>query len=177
VPPTCDGATFLPDLRGRLSPVPDPLARGAWFGLSADTSRAVLYRALLEGLAFDARMSLDALTGIPGLPSIRKVRAIGGNTRNRLLMRIKGSVYALPIAAAEMAEATALGAALLAGLASGVFSDLGSAAFGQAARFRSIEPDPAWAARYETHYQEVYRPAYAALKPLHHAARRLGDSS
>jgi xylulokinase len=177
VPPGCGGASFLPDLRGRLSPVPDPLARGAWFGLSADTSRAVLYRALLEGLAFDARMSLDALTGIPGLPSIRKVRAIGGNTRNRLLMRIKGSVYARPIAAAEMAEATTLGAALLAGLASGVFSDLGSAAFGQAARFRSIEPDPDWAARYEAHYREVYRPAYAALRPLHHAARRLGDSS
>ncbi|MGH6914867.1 MAG: FGGY-family carbohydrate kinase, partial [Geminicoccales bacterium] len=132
VPPGCDGATFLPDLRGRISPVPDPLARGAWFGLFADTSRATLYRALLEGLAFDARLCLDALTDIPGLPAVRRVRAIGGNTRNRLLMRIKASVYARPIAAAEMPEATALGAALLAGLAAGVFSDPSSMAHGQA---------------------------------------------
>jgi xylulokinase len=90
-------------------------------------------------------------------------------------MRIKGSVYARPIAAAEMPEATALGAALLAGLAAGVLSDLGSTAFGQAAQFRSIEPDPAWAARYEAHYREVYRPAYATLRPLHEAARRVAD--
>ncbi len=54
VPPACHGVTFVPDLRGRISPVPDPLARGAWFGLGADTSRATLYRALLEGLAFEA---------------------------------------------------------------------------------------------------------------------------
>ena len=175
VPPGCGGATFLPDLRGRLSPVPDPLARGAWLGLSADTTRAVLYRAVLEGLAFDARLGLDTLAEIPGLPSVQGVRAIGGNTRNRLLMRIKGSVYARPIAAAEMPEATALGAALLAGLASGVFSDVGSAGLGQKAPFRSIEPDPAWAARYEAHYREVYRPACAALGPLHHAARRVAD--
>jgi xylulokinase len=177
VPPGCGGATFLPDLRGRLSPVPDPLARGAWFGLSADASRAVLYRAVLEGLAFDARLSLDTLTEIPGLPSIRKVRAIGGNTRNRLLMRIKRSVYGRPIAAAEMPEATALGAALLAGLASGVFSDLSPATCGLSSGFRSIEPDPAWTMRYEAYYREVYRPAYAALRPLHQAARRLTDSS
>jgi xylulokinase len=132
---------------------------------------------VLEGLAFDARLSLDTLTEIPGLTAIRKVRAIGGNTRNPLLMRIKGSVYDRPIAAAEMPEATALGAALLAGLASGVFSDLSPAACGLSSGFRSIEPDPAWTARYEAYYREVYRPAYAALRPLHQAARRLTDSS
>jgi xylulokinase len=175
VAPGCEGATFLPDLRGRISPVPDPLARGAWFGLAADTSRAALYRALLEGLAFDARLCVDALTELPGLPAIRKVRAIGGNTRNRLLMRIKASAYARPLAAAEMPEATALGAALLAGLAAGVFSGLGAAASAKAARFRAIEPEPDWTARYQAHYREVYRPAYAALRPLHHAARSLAS--
>ena len=176
VPAGCDGVTFLPDLRGRLSPVPDPLARGAWLGLSADSSRAVLYRALLEGLALDARLALDALCELPGLPSIRKVQAIGGNTRNPLLMRIKASAYDRPVAAAEMPEATALGAAMLAGLAAGVFSDPRSVVGQQAARFRSVAPEPAWAARYEAQYREAYRPAQAALQPLHHAARRLSDS-
>jgi xylulokinase len=167
--------TFLPDLRGRISPVPDPDARGAWFGLAADSTRATLYRAVLEGLAFEARLTVDDLTALPGLRPIEQIRAIGGNTRNGLLMRIKASVYGRPIALAEMAEATALGAALLGGLAAGVFSDLTDALAGLTTCDRTVEPEPAWLARYDAHYRAVYRPAYGALRPLHHAARRLGD--
>jgi xylulokinase len=173
VPPTCHGATFVPDLRGRISPVPDPLARGAWFGLGGDATRATLYRALLEGLAFEARQTVDALQELPGLPAIRTVRAIGGNTRNSLLMRIKAAVYGRAIAAAEMPEATALGAALLGGRAAGVLPELSAAAAGLGADLRTFEPDAAWVARYEAHYREVYRPAYTQLRPLHHAAAAL----
>lgn len=173
VPPGCEGTTFVPDLRGRVSPVPDPDARGAWFGLSADATRATLYRAILEGLAFEARQTVDDLIGLPDMPAIRTIRAIGGNTRNPLLLRIKASVYPRPIVAAEMAEATALGAALLAGLAAEVFSDLAAALAGIDPGARTVEPDPAWAERYDVHYRAVYRPAYAALAPLHRAARHL----
>lgn len=173
VPPGCHGVTFVPDLRGRLSPVPDPDARGAWFGLSADSDRATLYRAVLEGLAFEARLTVDDLVALPGLQPIAKVRAIGGNTRNPLLMRIKASVYDRPIVAAEMAEATALGAALLGGLAAGMFADLADALASLESDLAAVEPDPDWVAVYEAYYREVYRPAYAALRPLHHAARRL----
>ena len=90
-------------------------------------------------------------------------------------MRIKASVYQRPIVAAEMAEATALGAALLGGLAAEVFPDLASALAGLATRDRAVEPKPAWVERYDRHHREVYRPAYGALRPLHHAARRLYD--
>jgi xylulokinase len=173
VPPGCHGVTFLPDLRGRISPAPDPDARGAWFGLAADSTRAALYRAILEGLAFEARLTVDDLGVLPGLHPIEQIRAIGGNTRNGLLMRIKASVYGRPIACAEMAEATALGAALLGGLAAGVFSDLADALAGVSTSDRTVEPEPDWQARYDAHYRAVYRPAYAALRPLHHAARRL----
>lgn len=174
VPPGCHGVTFLPDLRGRVSPMPDPDARGAWFGLSADSDRATLYRAVLEGLAFEARLTVDDLVGLPGLRPITEVRAIGGNTRNALLMRIKASVYDRPIIAAEMAEATALGAALLGGLAAGVFGSLAEALAGLETAVATAEPEAGWVGRYEAHYREVYRPAYDALRPLHHAARRLG---
>ena len=173
VPPGCHGATFVPDLRGRISPLPDPLARGAWFGLSAAATRATLYRAVLEGLAFEARLTVDSLIELPGLPRIRSVRAIGGNTRNDLLMAIKASVYARPIVAAEMAEATALGAALLGGLAAGVFPDLASALAGLDTSYREIAPVEDWIERYDAHHRTVYRPAYAALRPLHHAASGL----
>ncbi|MGH6898370.1 MAG: FGGY-family carbohydrate kinase [Geminicoccaceae bacterium] len=172
-PPCCHGATFVPDLRGRISPTPDPLARGAWFGIGADATRGALYRALLEGLAFEARQTVDSLIELPSLPRIEAVRAIGGNTRNPLLMAIKAAVCDRPIAAAEMAEATALGAALLGGRAAGVFTDLSSAVAGLAATCRTYQPRASWVARYEAHYRGVYQPAYAQLRPLHHAAAAL----
>ena len=171
VPAGCHGVTFVPDLRGRISPVPDPEARGAWFGLSADSTRASLYRAVLEGLAFEARQTVDDLAALPGLHPIGQIRAIGGNTRNRLLLRIKASVYDRPIVAALMAEATALGAALLGGLAAGLFPNLAAALAGRAGDEVTVAPEPAWAPRYDRHYRAVYRPAYGALRPLHHAAR------
>jgi xylulokinase len=173
VPPGCHGATFVPDLRGRLSPTPDPLARGAWFGIGGDATRATLYRAVLEGLAFEARQTVDSLTELPGLPRIEAVRAIGGNTQNRLLMAIKAAVYDRTIAAAAMPEATALGAALLGGLAAGVFTDLGSAVAGLASSYRTFEPRADWVGNYEAHYRCVYQPAYARLRPLHHAGAAL----
>jgi xylulokinase len=169
VPAGCHGATFLPDLRGRISPVPDPRARGAWFGLAADTSRASLYRALLEGLAFESRQTVDSLARL-GLAKIREVRAIGGTTQNHLLMQIKASVYRQPIKATEMVEVSALGAALLGGLAAGVFDDLADAQASLQPALRVIDPVEAWLARYEAHYRDLYQPAYAALRALHHAA-------
>src|SRR5919106_2423839 len=166
VPAGCHGVTFVPDLRGRISPVPDPLARGAWFGLSADTTRAALYRALLEGLAFESRQTVDALARL-GMAEIREIRAIGGNTQNHLLLQIKASVYRQAIKATEMAEVSALGAALLGGLASGVFDDLAEAQASLEPALRTIDPVNAWLARYEAHYSRVYQPAYAALRGLH----------
>jgi xylulokinase len=165
----CHGVTFVPDLRGRISPVPDPLARGAWFGLAADSTRAGLYRAVLEGLAFEARQTVDSLTRL-GIGTIREIRAIGGNTQNHLLMRIKASVYRQPVKATEMVEVSALGAALLGGLAAGVFEDLAQAQAALEPALRTIDPVEAWLARYEAHYRDVYQPAYAALRDVHHAA-------
>jgi xylulokinase len=172
VPAGCHGVTFVPDLRGRISPVPDPLARGAWFGLSADSARADLYRAVLEGLAFEARQTVDSLIAL-GLPAIREIRAIGGNTQNHLLMQIKASVYRQPIKAAEMVEASALGAALLGGLAAGVFDDLAQAQARLGPALRVIDPVGAWVPRYQAHYRDVYQPAYGALRGVHHAAEAI----
>jgi sugar (pentulose or hexulose) kinase len=87
-------------------------------------------------------------------------------------------VYDRAIAAAAMPEATALGAALLGGRAAGLGTDLPAAAAALAEDYRRFEPDPAWAASYEAHYRDVYRPAHAQLRPLHHAAAALrGNSS
>jgi xylulokinase len=102
--------------------------------------------------------------------TIREIRAIGGNTQNHLLMRIKASVYRQPVKATEMVEVSALGAALLGGLAAGVFEDLAQAQAALEPALRTIDPVDAWLERYEAHYRDVYQPAYAALRGVHHAA-------
>jgi xylulokinase len=88
-------------------------------------------------------------------------------------MAIKAAVYDRAIAAAEMAEATALGAALLGGCAAGVFADLASAVAGLASSQRTFEPRYDWVGPYDAHFRRVYQPAYARLRPLHHAAAAL----
>ncbi len=173
VAPGSDGVTFIPDLRGKLVPEPDPLARGAWFGLNADAKAATLYRAILEGLAFEARQSVEALGDLDGVPSIETIRAIGGNTQNALLMDIKASVYRRPIIADDMPEATALGAALLGGLAASLWPSMEIAIDGLAHHHRRIAPVDDWVEVYDQQYRQVYQKAYAALRPLHHATRKL----
>lgn len=176
VAPGSDGITFIPDLRGKLVPEPDPFARGAWLGLNADAGRGELYRAILEGLAFEARQSIDALDDIDGVPKIDTIRAIGGNTQNSLLLQIKASIYQQPIIANDMPEATALGAALLGGLAAGLWSTLDEAVNGLSLDQRVIDPMDDWIDLYERHYQQVYRQAYAALRPLNHTTHGLRSS-
>lgn len=177
ISPGSNGVTFVPDLRGKLVPEPDPHARGAFFGLNADVGRDTLFRAILEGLAFEARQSIDALNDIEGVPEICGIRAIGGNTQNALLLKIKASVYQQPIVANEMPEATALGAALLGGLAAGLWPSLAAALEGLEDETTVTDPVDGWTSLYEQRYQEVYRHAYAALRPLHHAIYKRTETS
>lgn len=90
-------------------------------------------------------------------------------------MRIKASVYRQPMVANDMPEATALGAALLGGLAAGLWPTLDVAVEGLAHRHRRIEPVVDWMDVYERKYQRVFRHAYAALRPLHHAIHELSS--
>ena len=92
-------------------------------------------------------------------------------------MRIKASVYRQPVRATEMAEVSALGAALLGGLAAGVFADLAEAQAALEPALRTIDPVEAWLERYEAHYRRVYQSAYAALRALHHAADAIERSA
>lgn len=112
---------FLPYLAGSGAPHNDPKARGAFIGLEAAHSRADLYRAVLEGTTFEmeyARQKAGALTGIP----VTQLAVAGGGTRNRRWLQIKADVSGCPVAVLPEAQATALGAALLAGLGSGVYA-------------------------------------------------------
>lgn len=166
VPAGCNGVHFLPTLRVGNPPHPDSVARGAMVGLYPEATRDVLYRAVLEGLAYESRQMLDGMQQGDQAGGIERIRAIGGLSRNRLLMTIKASLFDKTITVLDMAEATALGAAILGGMAAGVFADVDTALAGLTGSETEVAPDPAlrdlYAERYETIYQQL-RPATAGV--------------
>lgn len=127
VPAGSLGVFFLPHLRLANPPYDDPKSRGAFIGLSADVQRGTLFRALLEGLAFESRNSLEPLLNCSNITESQAMYAIGGSTRNHLLMSIKATVLGEPINVIGVEEATSLGAAILGGIGSGVYADVPSA--------------------------------------------------
>ena len=112
VPLGCDGLTFLPYLTGERTPHPDPLARGAFVGLTARHTRAHLTRAVLEGVAFGLRDSLELLRAM-GLTDHVEARITGGGSRSALWRRIVADVLGLRVASTATAEGAAFGAAIL----------------------------------------------------------------
>jgi glycerol kinase len=116
-----DGVVFVPALTGLGSPHWDPDARGLVTGLTRGTTRAHLVRAALEGIAFQVADVLDAFPG-----EVAVLRADGGATSNTFLMQFQSDLLGCPVEVAADAEATALGAAALAGLGTGVWEGPGA---------------------------------------------------
>jgi xylulokinase len=162
-PPGSHGVCFLPHLRMAAPPRDDPQPGGAFIGLSTDATRGTLARALFEGLAFESRSSLEPLLGHAGVSRPEEIVAIGGVTRNRLLMGIKASVLRTTMRVAGVEEATTLGAAVLGGLGGGVFPDISTALDTLVHPSTRFEPRSDDAQLYEAIYQRVYSRIYPAL--------------
>jgi xylulokinase len=162
-PPGADGLTFLPYLAGERTPHADPGARGAFSGLRVRHDRGALVRAVLEGVAYGLRDSLELLRELGVKPE--RGRVSGGGARSDLWLRILASALRLPLERTAVEEGSAYGAALLAGVAGGAFADVYEAV-ARCVRVRdTIEPDPDWAGVYDRGYQR-YRALYPALRPL-----------
>jgi xylulokinase len=169
VTPGSEGTCFLPHLAYAPSPRLDTASRGAFVGLTGETTRAAMFRAVLEGLAMEARVVVDAMAALPGVGAPVELRAIGGNSRNELFLRIKASVFNRTLTVVNEPEATALGAALMGGLAAGLWPDLDAALDSIEQPRRDVAPDPAWAEAYAELFQHVYEPLYPALRSINHA--------
>jgi len=157
--PGCEGLSFAPYLAGERTPYPDPDARGAFTGLSVRHDRGALWRAMLEGVAFGLRDSLELLRGLGARPEVGRVS--GGGARSELWLRIVASALGLPLERMESDEGSAYGAALLAGVRAGVFADAADAV-ARCVRPRSVV-EPVW------DYDEAYarfRTLYPALKEV-----------
>jgi xylulokinase len=165
VPAGSRGVLFLPHLANGPPPDPDPNARGAFLGLATGTTRGALFRAVLEGLALQSRRMLDGMTGFLGVTPPRAIRVIGGGSRNALFLSIKANAFARPITVVDEPEATALGAALLGGIAAGIWPNLDGALAGLDRREHVVEPD-ATADLYESLRTMAFERVHEALKPV-----------
>jgi xylulokinase len=157
--PGVEGLLFAPYLAGERTPHVDPEARGAFTGLSLRHDRGALARAVMEGVAFGLRDSLELLRDLGVAASTGRVS--GGGARSDLWVRIVASALRMPIERMQLEEGAAYGAALLAGVQTGVFADTQDAV-DRCVRVReTIQPE--W--DYENTYAR-FRSLYPTLKEL-----------
>jgi glycerol kinase len=120
--PDAGGVFFVPALSGLGAPYWDPHARGAIVGLTRGTTRAHLARATLEAIAFQSAELIEAMANDSGL-ALSELRVDGGATASNLLMQMQADLLGVPVVRPKVTETTALGAAYLAGLATGFWRD------------------------------------------------------
>ncbi|MEO5632829.1 xylulokinase [Gaiella sp.] len=165
--PGADGLLFAPYLAGERTPHADPSARAAFTGLELRHDRGALVRAVLEGVAFGLRDSLELVRALGG--PCDRARVSGGGARG-LWLRIVASALGLPIELTAVEEGSAFGAALLGGVAGGFFDDVPDAVRRCVHVRETVEPDPAWQAVYENTYAR-FRALYPALDAVKENAR------
>ena len=161
--PGVEGLLFAPYLAGERTPHADPSARGALVGLSLRHDRGAVARAVLEGVAYGLRDSLELLRALGVEPNVGRVS--GGGARSALWVRIVASVLGLPLERVAVEAGAAYGAALLAGVRAGTFTDAADAVARCVRVCGRVEPDSTWTAAYARGYGR-YRALYPALRPL-----------
>ncbi len=167
VPAGSEGLIFLPYLSGERTPHPDPLARGAWIGLTARHDQPHLTRSVLEGVAFGLK-DIFCLMKEAGLGVVDQVRLSGGGAKSSLWRQILADVLGAELVTVNTTEGAAYGAALLAGVAAGMWSNVDAACAQTISVTDRISPDAQSVATYQVVY-ELYRNLYPTLKPTFHA--------
>jgi xylulokinase len=165
------GLYWLPYLMGERTPHLDASARAAWVGLTAKHARADLIRALIEGVAYSQKDCLD-LVAARGV-DIASVRASGGGARSRLWRQILADVFGKPVVTLASQEGSALGAAILAMVATSQYSSAAEASHAIVRETECLEPRPEQVQVYAVGHA-VYRSLYPVLKPLFPAMEEEG---
>jgi xylulokinase len=161
VPPGAEGLVFLPYLTGERTPHLDPQARGAFVGLTARHGRAHMTRAVMEGVAFSLRESIEIMIDL-GI-EVDHVRAIGGGARSDLWLQIQADIFGLPVRRMKIDEGPAYGAALLGAVAAGAFKDVAEASSTVKMMPEIVEPQHQAIAVYADLYG-LYRSLYPSLR-------------
>ena len=173
-PAGAGGLLFLPYLTGERTPHADPFARGAFVGLTSEHGLPEMARAVMEGVAFGLRDSLQLVRELGVVPN--EARAVGGGARSRLWRQILANVLGLPLFSLAADEGAAFGAALLAGAGVGLFDSVRDACRSAVRTEERIEPDHRAAGLYDELYRE-YRRLYPLLRETSHQLHDLSTRS
>jgi len=169
-PAGSDGLLFLPYLTGERTPHADPDARGVFFGLSLRHTKAHMARAVLEGVTFSLRECLDLLCSLG--QNCSRVRVSGGGSRSAFWRQMMADVFGTEIVEVNVTQGAAYGAALLAGVGTGVYANAEQACDRTVHETGSTNPGPSAGAYAEVY--ERYRALYQALAPEFRRAARAG---
>ncbi len=162
ISPGAEGLLFMPHLTGERCPYPDPMARGAWVGLTARHTRGHLVRALLEGVTFTLAQILDIMRSQGLAPT--GIRLGGGGARSTLWRQLCADVFTTPIITTTADEGPAFGAALLAAAAIGQWPGIAAACEATIDIAETREPDPIATAAY-AQVRSMQGELYHALRP------------
>lgn len=173
VPPGAEGLLFMPYLTGERTPHLDPKARGGFIGLTARHTAAHMSRAVMEGVVFSLKESLEILRSL-GV-EVEEIRATGGGARSPLWRRLQADIYGVPIRRTTADEGPAYGAALLGGVACGHYRDVAEAVEG-CVRLRDEITEPGEEVEAYRELYEVYRSLYGANREAMHRLSGLAGS-
>ena len=162
-PSGSEGLIFLPYLSGERTPYPDPLARGAWVGLTLRHKRGHLTRSVLEGVAFGLKDSFVLIEGA-GLGAIEQVRVSGGGAKSALWRQILADVLGAELVVVNTTEGAAYGAAILAGVGFGEWPDAEAACSYLIKPVERVSPEEKRVLFYGL-LHDKYTALYPALKP------------
>ena len=154
---------FLPYLMGERSPHNNPDARGVFFGMTMDTTRADMTQAVLEGVAFGLRDSLEVARSL-GI-QIERTKICGGGAKSPLWKKMIANIMNLKVDVLEVEEGPSLGGAMLAAVGCGAYPDVETIGKKLTKIVDTVEPDPALVEKYEARYQK-FRELYPTMKPL-----------
>jgi xylulokinase len=169
VPPSARVPLFLPHLQGERAPLWDIRSRGAFARLDSATGPGELARAVMEGVAFSARLAFEAVEASTG-SVVDELHLGGGGSRSDIWCQIRADVLAKTLRRAKVLDAGTVGAAIIAGLGSGTMPSLAAATESLVAFDRTFEPHPQTRAYYDDKFAK-YRELYARLKPFNEGYR------
>lgn len=171
IPAGSEGLLFLPYLTGERTPHPDPLARGAFVGLTVRHTKAHMTRSVIEGVSFGLRDSMELIKAA-GLGEIKQVRVSGGGAKSPIWRQMLSDVMNSELVTVNTTEGAAFGAALLAGVGVGAWSSVEESCKATIKTMQATQPNAKIVAAYEQVYRQ-YTALYPALKPTFDALAEL----
>ena len=175
IPPGCDGLVALETFQGSRTPITDPLARGAFLGLTLSHTRAHIWRACLEAVCFGTRACIQGLEDAGH--SCQEVIMAGGSTRSPLWLQLHADITGKPVLVCENSDAPLLGCAILAAVGAGIHESVETAVANMVRVQQRVQPNREMHEIYNDLYDQVYSKVGSAVRPVAYAIANLRGGS